>query len=222
MIVRLSDFKSNEYASLIGGGSFEPEEENPMIGYRGAGRYHSDRFAPCFELECAAMKAVRETMGLDNVALMVPFVRTVREGADVLALLERHGLRRGDNGLKVYMMCEIPSNPLLADEFLRHFDGFSIGSNDLTQLTLGVDRDSGIVTPVFDERNDAVTRMVASVIRDARAAGRKIGLCGPAPSDYPEFAEFLVREGIDSLSLNPDAVLKTTRAVVELERKLGR
>ncbi|MBK9131290.1 MAG: phosphoenolpyruvate synthase [Gammaproteobacteria bacterium] len=220
VIVRLSDFKSNEYASLIGGGSFEPEEENPMIGYRGAGRYHSDRFAPCFELECAAMKAVRETMGLDNVALMVPFVRTVREGADVLALLERHGLRRGDNGLKVYMMCEIPSNPLLADEFLRHFDGFSIGSNDLTQLTLGVDRDSGIVTG-FDERDPAVLKLMEMAIEACHRHGKYVGICGQAPSDYPELTRWLVERGIDSISLNPDSVIPMTRVVLEMEAGKG-
>ncbi len=220
VIVRLSDFKSNEYASLIGGGSFEPEEENPMIGYRGAGRYHSDRFAPCFELECAAMKTVRETMGLDNVALMVPFVRTVREGADVLALLERHGLRRGDNGLKVYMMCEIPSNPLLAVEFLRHFDGFSIGSNDLTQLTLGVDRDSGIVTG-FDERDPAVLKLMEMAIEACHRHGKYVGICGQAPSDYPELTRWLVERGIGSISLNPDSVIPMTRVVLEMEAGKG-
>jgi len=220
VIVRLSDFKSNEYASLIGGGSFEPEEENPMIGFRGAGRYHSDRFAPCFEMECAAMKTVRETMGLDNVALMVPFVRTVREGADVLALLERHGLRRGENGLRVYMMCEIPSNPLLADEFLRHFDGFSIGSNDLTQLTLGVDRDSGIVTG-FDERDPAVLKLMEMAIEACHRHGKYVGICGQAPSDYPELTRWLVERGIGSISLNPDSVIPMTRVVLEMEAGKG-
>ncbi|MGE0372088.1 MAG: phosphoenolpyruvate synthase [Gammaproteobacteria bacterium] len=216
VIVRLSDFKSNEYASLIGGGSFEPEEENPMIGFRGAGRYYSEQFAPCFELECAAMKTVRETMGLDNVALMVPFVRTVREGAEVLALLERYGLKRGENGLKVYMMCEIPSNPLLADEFLQHFDGFSIGSNDLTQLTLGVDRDSGIVTG-FDERDAAVLKLMEMAIEACHRHGKYVGICGQAPSDYPELTRWLVERGIDSISLNPDSVIPMTRVVLDME-----
>ncbi|MBK8162637.1 MAG: phosphoenolpyruvate synthase [Gammaproteobacteria bacterium] len=216
VIVRLSDFKSNEYASLIGGASFEPVEENPMIGYRGAGRYYSEQFAPCFELECAAMKTVRETMGLDNVALMVPFVRTVREGVEVLALLERHGLKRGENGLKIYMMCEIPSNPLLADEFLQHFDGFSIGSNDLTQLTLGVDRDSGIVTG-FDERDAAVLKLMEMAIEACHRHGKYVGICGQAPSDYPELTRWLVERGIDSISLNPDSVIPMTRVVLDME-----
>ncbi|MCC6301522.1 MAG: phosphoenolpyruvate synthase [Gammaproteobacteria bacterium] len=217
VIVRLSDFKSNEYASLIGGESFEPEEENPMIGYRGAGRYYSERFAPCFELECAAMRTVRETMGLDNVALMIPFVRTVQEGVEVLSLLGRQGLKRGENGLKVYMMCEIPSNPLLADEFLRHFDGFSIGSNDLTQLTLGVDRDSGIVTG-FDERDPAVLKLMEMAIEACRRHGKYVGICGQAPSDYPELTRWLVERGIDSISLNPDSVIPMTRVVLEMEQ----
>jgi pyruvate,water dikinase len=218
VIVRLSDFKSNEYASLIGGERFEPEEENPMIGYRGAGRYFSPQFTPCFELECAAMKTVRETMGLDNVALMIPFVRTVREGAEVLALLDRHGLKRGEHGLKVYMMCEIPSNPLLADEFLRHFDGFSIGSNDLTQLTLGVDRDSGIVTG-FDERDPAVMKLMEMAIAACRRHGKYVGICGQAPSDYPELTRWLVERGIASISLNPDSVIPMTQVVLEMEKR---
>ncbi len=220
VIVRLSDFKSNEYASLIGGAGFEPQEENPMIGWRGAGRYSSASFAACFALECAAMKAVREVIGLDNVALMVPFVRTVQEGKDVLALLEQHGLRRGDNGLKVYMMCEIPSNPLLADRFLYHFDGFSIGSNDLTQLTLGVDRDSGIVTG-FDERDEAVLKLMEMAITACRARGKYIGICGQAPSDYPDLTRWLVEHGIDSISLNADSVIPMTQVVLDLEAQPG-
>ncbi len=216
VIVRLSDFKSNEYASLIGGGGFEPDEENPMIGWRGAGRYSSEKFSACFALECAAMKTVREVIGLDNVALMIPFVRTVQEGIDVLALLDDHGLRRGDNGLKIYMMCEIPSNPLLADRFLEHFDGFSIGSNDLTQLTLGVDRDSGIVTG-FDERDEAVLKLMEMAIDACRARGKYVGICGQAPSDYPDLTRWLVEHGIDSISLNADSVIPMTQVVLDIE-----
>jgi pyruvate,water dikinase len=220
VIVRLSDFKTNEYANLIGGKGYEPVEENPMIGFRGASRYYDERYRDAFALECRAMKKVREEMGLRNLKLMVPFCRTVEEGRKVLAEMEKHGLKRGENGLEVYVMCEIPSNVILAEEFAEIFDGFSIGSNDLTQLILGVDRDSEIVAHVFDERNAAVTKMIAKVIRDARAAGRKIGICGQAPSDYPEFAEFLVEKGIDSISLNPDSLLKTTARIVEMEAKL--
>jgi pyruvate,water dikinase len=216
IIVRTSDFKSNEYASLIGGGQFEPHEENPMIGYRGAGRYYSEGFEACFALECAALKTVREAMGLDNVEIMIPFVRTVEEGVRVLGLLEKAGLRRGQGGLKVYMMCEIPSNALLADRFLDHFDGFSIGSNDLTQLTLGVDRDSGIVTG-FDERDEAVGRLMQMAIEACRRRGKYIGICGQAPSDYPELTRWLVRRGIASISLNPDSVMPMTQVVLEIE-----
>ena len=218
VIVRMSDFKSNEYASLIGGEHFEPQEENPMIGYRGAGRYFSKDFAECFRLECASMKIVRGTMGLDNVALMIPFVRTVEEGAKVLELMAAEGLERGTDGLKIYMMCEIPSNALLANEFLAHFDGFSIGSNDLTQLTLGVDRDSGIVTE-FDERNAAVLKLMAMAIEACRREGKYVGICGQAPSDYPELTEWLVKQGIGSISLNPDSVLPMTQVVLELEKR---
>jgi pyruvate,water dikinase len=221
VIVRLSDFKSNEYANLIGGNEFEPTEENPMLGFRGASRYYDDRYREGFALECRAMKKAREEMGLTNIKLMVPFVRTVAEGESVLAEMAKHGLNRGENGLEVYVMCEIPSNVLLADEFARIFDGFSIGSNDLTQLTLGVDRDSELVARIFDERNPAVKKLVSSVIRTARAHGVKIGICGQAPSDYPEFAQFLVEEGIDSMSLNPDAVMKMTTKVLEIEAKMG-
>ncbi|HSK30416.1 MAG TPA: phosphoenolpyruvate synthase, partial [Candidatus Limnocylindria bacterium] len=217
VIVRLSDFKTNEYANLIGGKSYEPVEENPMIGFRGASRYYDPRYREGFALECQAMKKVRDEMGLANVKLMIPFCRTVEEGRRVLQEMARHGLARGDNHLEVYVMCEIPSNVVLADEFAEIFDGFSIGSNDLTQLVLGVDRDSEIVAHVFDERNAAVKSMIASVIRTAKARGKKIGICGQAPSDYPEFAAFLVELGIDSISLNPDAVLKTTIKILEME-----
>jgi pyruvate,water dikinase len=218
VIVRLSDFKTNEYAGLLGGKTFEPEEENPMIGFRGASRYYDERYRDGFLLECAAMKRVRDEIGLTNVKLMVPFCRTVAEGEKVLAVMADAGLRRGENGLEVYVMCEIPSNVVLAEEFARIFDGFSIGSNDLTQLTLGLDRDSAIVAHLFDERNAAVMKLIEDVIRRVKACGRKIGICGQAPSDYPEFAKFLVQCGIDSISLNPDSVLKTTQEVLAAER----
>ncbi|HET9297331.1 MAG TPA: phosphoenolpyruvate synthase, partial [Candidatus Binatia bacterium] len=217
VVVRLSDFKTNEYANLIGGKAYEPVEENPMIGFRGASRYYNPRYQVGFALECRAMKKVRDEMGLSNVKLMVPFCRTVEEGRRVLEEMEKHGLKRGVNKLEVYVMCEIPSNVILATEFAEIFDGFSIGSNDLTQLFLGVDRDSEIVAHVFDERNPAVKNMIASVIQAAKSKGKKIGICGQAPSDYPEFAAFLVELGIDSISLNPDAVLKTTVKILEIE-----
>ncbi|MDR3606633.1 MAG: phosphoenolpyruvate synthase [Oligoflexia bacterium] len=219
VIVRLSDFKTNEYANLLGGKEFEPDEENPMLGFRGASRYYDPRYRDGFALECRAMKRVRDEMGLTNVKLMVPFCRTLGEAKKVIDELEKNGLRRGENGLEVYVMCEIPSNVISADRFAEFFDGFSIGSNDLTQLTLGVDRDSEIVAHVFDERDPAVKELISTVIRRAKAAGRKIGICGQAPSDYPEFAEFLVKEGIDSISLNPDVVLKTTLAILKSERR---
>ena len=209
VIVRMSDFKSNEYANLIGGSIYEPEEENPMLGFRGASRYISDSFRDCFELECRAMKKVRNEMGFTNVEIMVPFVRTVGEARRVVELLEQNGLKRGENGLRVIMMCEIPSNALLADKFLEHFDGFSIGSNDLTQLTLGLDRDSGIVAHLFDERNEAVLALLSQAIKACRAAGKYIGICGQGPSDHPDFAKWLMEQGIDSASLNPDSVLDT-------------
>ena len=209
VIVRLSDFKSNEYANLLGGKQFEPKEENPMIGWRGASRYYDERYREGFALECQAMKKVRDEMGLTNVILMVPFCRTPEEGRRVLAEMALHGLVRGENDLQVYVMCELPSNVLLAGEFSEIFDGFSIGSNDLTQLTLGLDRDSELVAHLFDERNEAVKRMIANAIHTVKQHGRKIGICGQAPSDYPEFARFLVNEGIDSISLNPDSVFKT-------------
>ena len=219
VIVRMSDFKSNEYAALIGGTHYEPTEENPMIGFRGASRYPSERFADCFALECAAMCQVREEMGLDNVALMIPFVRTVNEARQVIEVMAKHGLKRGERGLKLYMMCEIPSNALLAAEFLEHFDGYSIGSNDLTQLTLGVDRDSGIVTG-FDERNPAVLKLMEMAIDACRARGKYVGICGQAPSDYPEITRWLVEHGIESISLNADSVLAMTRLVLDVEAKL--
>jgi pyruvate,water dikinase len=219
VIVRLSDFKTNEYAGLLGGEGFEPREENPMIGFRGASRYYDPRYREGFLLECRAMKKVREEMGFTNVKLMVPFCRTVDEGKKVLAVMAEAGLRRGEQGLEVYVMCEIPANVILTEEFAEIFDGFSIGSNDLTQLTLGLDRDSAIVAHLFDERNAAVMRLVQDVIRRAQACGRKVGICGQAPSDYPEFARFLVTCGIDSISLNPDTVLKTTQDIVALERQ---
>ncbi len=218
VILRLSDFKTNEYANLIGGRAFEPHEENPMIGFRGASRYYHPRYQAGFALECRAVKKVREEMGLTNLKVMIPFCRTTEEGRKVQAEMEKHGLKRGENGLEIYVMCEIPSNVILAAEFAEIFDGFSIGSNDLTQLILGVDRDSEIVAPIFDERNAAVKKMIAQVIATCRAKGRKIGICGQAPSDYPEFAQFLVEQGIDSISLNPDTVLKTTRAILEQEQ----
>ncbi len=221
VILRLSDFKSNEYANLIGGRAYEPVEENPMIGFRGASRYYHPRYQAGFALECQAVRRVREDMGLTNLKVMIPFCRTVEEGQRVQAEMEKHGLKRGVNGLEIYVMCEIPSNVILAAEFAEIFDGFSIGSNDLTQLILGVDRDSEIVAPIFNERNAAVKSMIAQVIATCRAKGRKIGICGQAPSDYPEFAQFLVEQGIDSISLNPDTVLKTSLAVLQKEQELG-
>ncbi|MFS8924590.1 phosphoenolpyruvate synthase [Synechococcus sp. B60.1] len=217
VIVRLSDFKSNEYAHLLGGSRYEPHEENPMIGWRGASRYTDPRYRDGFALECRAMKRVRDEMGLTNVILMIPFCRTPEEGHKVLEEMARHGLVRGENGLQVYVMCELPSNVILADEFCQIFDGFSIGSNDLTQLTLGLDRDSALVAHLFDERHEAVKRMIAQVIQTVKSHGRKIGICGQAPSDYPDFARFLVQQGIDSISLNPDSLLKTLLVVAEAE-----
>jgi pyruvate,water dikinase len=209
VIVRLSDFKSNEYANLIGGRLYEPHEENPMLGFRGASRYTDAAFGPCFELECRAIRRVREDIGLANLQVMVPFVRTVAEGRRVVELLAGHGLERGRNGLRVIMMCELPTNALLAREFLEHFDGMSIGSNDMTQLVLGLDRDSAIVAPLFDERDPAVRSLLAMAIRACKDAGKYIGICGQGPSDHPDFARWLVDQGIDSLSLNPDTVVET-------------
>ena len=221
VIVRLSDFKSNEYANLIGGKLFEPDEENPMIGWRGASRYYSPNYKAAFGLECRAMKKIREDMGLTNVEIMIPFPRTVEEAKKVIETMAEFDLRQGENGLKVIGMCEIPSNVIMAEEFLEVFDGFSIGTNDLTQLILGVDRDSSLVAHVYDERNPAVKKFVRQVIEVAVKKGKYIGICGQAPSDYPEFAEFVVECGIGSMSLNPDTVIKTTLIVAELEKRLG-
>jgi len=209
VIVRLSDFKSNEYKKLVGGARYEPDEENPMLGFRGASRYVAESFRTCFEMECQAMRRVREDMGLTNVEIMVPFVRTLTEAKRVIDLLGANGLRRGDKGLRLIMMCEVPSNAVLADEFLEYFDGFSIGSNDLTQLTLGLDRDSGLIAESFDERDAAVKLMLRMAIQACRRAGKYVGICGQGPSDHPDFAEWLVEEGIESLSLNPDTVVDT-------------
>ncbi len=209
VIVRMSDFKSNEYANLIGGKLYEPEEENPMLGFRGASRYVSENFRDCFELECRALKKARDEMGLTNIQIMIPFVRTVSEAKRVIELLAQNGLRRGENGLKVIMMCELPTNALLAEQFLEHFDGFSIGSNDLTQLTLGLDRDSGIVSHLFDERDAAVKALLSMAIHACRKAGKYVGICGQGPSDHPDLAKWLMEQGIESVSLNPDSVLDT-------------
>jgi len=221
VIVRMSDFKSNEYAMLIGGKEFEPIEENPMIGFRGASRYYDDRYKAGFRLECLALLRAREDMGLTNIKPMIPFCRTVEEGEKVVALMAEHGLVQGENGLEIYAMCELPANVVFADEFLRVFDGYSIGSNDLTQLALGLDRDSEMVAHLFDERNGAVEKMVAMAIDAAVRSGKKIGICGQAPSDYPEFAEFLVKHGINSISLNPDTVVQTTYQILATEKALA-
>jgi len=221
VIVRLSDFKSNEYKKLIGGSRYEPDEENPMLGFRGASRYAHPLYREGFALECRAVRRVRERMGLKNLKLMVPFCRTVAEGRAVLAELARNGLERGKDGLEVLVMCEIPSNALLAERFAEIFDGFSIGSNDLTQLVLGVDRDSDLLASLFDERDEAVKRMIAEAIARAQAAGIKVGICGQAPSDHPEFAAFLVECGIDSISLNPDSFVAAARHVAAAEAAVG-
>ena len=220
VIVRMSDFKSNEYAQLIGGSEFEPHEENPMLGFRGASRYYDERYRPGFRLECLAMCRVRDDMGLTNVKAMIPFCRTVEEGERVIKLMAEYGLVQGENDLEIYAMCELPANVVFADEFLKVFDGYSIGSNDLTQLALGLDRDSEMVAHLFDERNGAVEKMVAMAIEAALRNGKKIGICGQAPSDYPEFARFLVERGINSISLNPDTVIQTTRHILETEKAL--
>jgi pyruvate,water dikinase len=217
VIVRLSDFKSNEYANLLGGDQFEPHEENPMLGFRGASRYYDARYAEGFALECAALLRVRREMGLKNVKVMIPFCRTVDEGRHVISEMASHGLRQGDDGLEIYAMCELPSNVVLAAEFLEVFDGFSIGSNDLTQLVLGIDRDSGTVSHLFDERNGAVLRMIEDAINAAHRAQKPIGICGQAPSDYPEFATWLVGRRIHSISLNPDVAIKTALIVAKAE-----
>ncbi|MDG1193829.1 MAG: hypothetical protein P8N03_08115, partial [Arenicellales bacterium] len=209
VIVRLSDFKSNEYANMIGGADFEPKEDNPMLGFRGASRYINPDFRDCFELECRALKFVRDKMGLTNIWLMVPFVRTVQEAKEVIGLLDANGLTRGINDLKIIMMCEIPANAILADAFLEHFDGFSIGSNDLTQLTLGLDRDSADIAHLFDERNEAVKALLHNAISACRKANKYVGICGQGPSDHPDLARWLMEEGIESVSLNPDSILAT-------------
>jgi pyruvate,water dikinase len=219
VIVRTSDFKTNEYASLLGGSEFEPEESNPMLGFRGASRYYSDRYREGFALECRALKRVREEMGFANVVVMIPFCRTPEEAEKVLKVLEQNGLKRGENGLEVYVMAEIPTNIILAEQFAEHFDGFSIGSNDLTQLTLGVDRDSSELAYLFDEQNEAVKESIANLIKAAHKKKRKVGLCGQAPSDHPEFASFLVKAGIDTISVNPDSVLAVIEKVAETEKK---
>jgi len=221
VIVRLSDFKSNEYENLLGGYLYEPAESNPMIGWRGASRYYDKKYMPAFELECQALKKARETVGLTNIKIMVPFCRTPEEGKKVIELMRKLGLEQGKDGLQVYVMCEIPSNVVLADQFADIFDGFSIGSNDLTQLTLGLDRDSSLVSHIYDERNEAVKRLIKHVIKIAKEKGKKIGICGQAPSDFPEFAEFLVESGIDSISLIPDTVIKTRMRIAEKEKSLG-
>lgn len=218
VIVRMSDFKTNEYADLIGGAPYEPDEENPMLGWRGASRYYSEGYRDGFALECRAIRRVREEIGLDNVVVMIPFCRTLEEADRVLDVMAEHGLEQGENGLRVYVMAEIPSNVVLAEQFAERFDGFSIGSNDLTQLMLGVDRDSEILADLFDERNAAVTETISQLIQAAHAADTPVGICGQAPSDYPDFAAFLVEEGIDSISLNPDSVLQVIRHIAEAER----
>ena len=222
VIVRMSDFKTNEYANLIGGKQFEPEESNPMLGWRGASRYYSEGYREGFELECRAIRRVREQIGLTNVLIMIPFCRTVKEADRVLAVLAKNGLKRGKNGLEVYVMCEIPSNVVQADQFAKRFDGFSIGSNDLTQLALGVDRDSSQLADLFDERNETVKRLIRSVLKEAHKAKTKVGICGQAPSDYPDFAAFLVEQGIDSISLNPDSVIGVKKRIAKVEQKLKR
>jgi pyruvate,water dikinase len=222
VIVRMSDFKTNEYADLIGGKAFEPAEENPMLGFRGASRYYSERYREGFALECQAIKKVREEIGLDNVVVMIPFCRTVEEADKVLETMAEYGLVRGENGLQVYVMCEVPSNVVLADEFATRFDGFSIGSNDLTQLVLGIDRGSSALAHLFDERNTAVTRMIRQVITAAHKAGCKVGICGEAPSNYPDFAAFLVAAGIDSISLSPDSVIAGKQVIAKAEAKADR
>jgi pyruvate,water dikinase len=222
VIVRFSDFKSNEYANLLGGKYYEPKEENPMIGWRGASRYYSDEYKPAFALECEAIKKVREEMGLENVIVMIPFCRTTGEFSLVLDVMKEFGLVRGENGLQVYLMAEVPSNILLAHQFSKLVDGFSIGSNDLTQLVLGLDRDSHLVSHLYDERNEAVKYMIERLIKVAHCYGVKVGICGQAPSDFPDFAAFLVEKGIDSISVTPDSILKTLKAISKIEAQIPR
>jgi pyruvate,water dikinase len=221
VIVRFSDFKSNEYYNLLGGKHFEPHEENPMIGWRGASRYYADNYKEAFGLECEAIKKVRTEMGLNNVVVMIPFCRTVEELLRVKHVMAEYGLKQGDEGLEIYLMAELPSNILMAKEFAQHIDGFSIGSNDLTQLTLGLDRDSSLVAHLYNERNEAVLRLIAMLIDAAKEAGIKVGICGQGPSDYPDFAQFLVERGIDSISVTPDSVIKTVRAIHEVEKRIS-
>jgi pyruvate,water dikinase len=220
VIVRFSDFKSNEYANLLGGEHFEPKEENPMIGWRGASRYYSESYKEAFGLECKAIKQVREKLGLDNIVVMIPFCRTVEELIKVYQVMEEYGLKRGENDLKVYLMAELPSNFLMAEEFAEHIDGFSIGSNDLTQLVLGLDRDSAQVAHLYDERNLAVKKMISMLIRSAKAKNVKVGICGQGPSDFPDFAQFLVEEGIDTISVTPDSFSKTVVAIAAIEKPI--
>ena len=222
VIFRFSDFKTNEYANLIGGQEFEPKEENPMIGWRGASRYYSPAYKKAFLLECEAIKKARSIIGLKNIKVMIPFCRTVAEGKKVIEILNEAGLKQGKDGLEVYVMCEIPSDVILAEQFAEIFDGFSIGSNDLTQLTLGVDRDSALVSHIYDERNEAVKKLLTQVIKTAKKKNKKIGICGQAPSDFPDFARFLVKQGIDSISLNPDTVVKTTLEILKEEKRSGK
>ncbi|MDQ1268105.1 MAG: pyruvate, water dikinase, partial [Campylobacterota bacterium] len=221
VIIRTSDFKSNEYRNMLGGFLYEAEEENPMIGFRGASRYYDESYREAFEWECAALKRVREEMGLSNIKIMIPFVRTPEEGKKVIEIMNKQGLTQGKNSLEIYAMCEIPANVILADKFLEVFDGYSIGSNDLTQLTLGVDRESAKIAHIFDERNEAVKRMLQMAIKACKERGKYIGICGQAPSDYPEITEFLVQEWIDSISLNPDSLFKMHKVVSDLEEQLG-
>ena len=220
VILRFSDFKSNEYFNLLGGNHFEPVEENPMIGWRGASRYYAEKFKPAFGLECKAIKQVREVLGLQNVVVMIPFCRTVEELKKVYTVMEEYGLKRGEKGLEVYLMAEIPSNIILANEFAKLIDGFSIGSNDLTQLVLGLDRDSSLVADLYDERNPAVLSMISSLIKTAKANNVKVGICGQGPSDHPDFAQFLVKEGIDSISVTPDSFMKTVQAIAQIEAEM--
>jgi pyruvate,water dikinase len=219
VIVRFSDFKSNEYFNLLGGKYYEPREENPMIGWRGASRYYSKEYKAAFGMECKAIRRVREVMGLDNVVVMIPFCRTVEELHKVKQVMKEYGLVQGEGGLEIFLMAELPSNIILARQFAEHVDGFSIGSNDLTQLTLGLDRDSSLVAHIYDERNEAVKTLLRMLIRTAKECGVKVGICGQGPSDFPDFAQFLVEEGIDSISVTPDSVIKTVRAIHAIERK---
>jgi pyruvate,water dikinase len=217
----MSDFKTNEYANLIGGEQFEPEEDNPMLGFRGASRYYSKRYRKGFDLECRALKRVREQIGLDNVVMMIPFCRTLEEADRVFEVLADNGLKRDVSGLRVYVMCEVPSNVILAEQFAERFDGFSIGSNDLTQLTLGIDRDSAELSELFDEKNEAIKTIIKDLIETAHHSDTKVGICGQAPSDYPDFAAFLVKAGIDSISLNPDSVVDVKIRIAKLEVERG-